>query len=77
MKVKGNKPGKEHIIAGFKQGGHIVVPTFRAAKGESFEVKTPGKGTTAHKNQSYLMDSQGEKVIKVFMNDPLTKMALE
>ena len=54
MNVRGNKSGKENTIAGFKQGGLFVVPTFRADRNE---VKTPSKGTTSHKSKAYLVQN--------------------
>ena len=56
MKVRGDTPGEEHTIAIFKQGGHFVVSIFRAGKDETFEAKTPKKGTTSHKSTAYLVN---------------------
>ena len=65
IKVRGDKPGKQHRIAGFKQGSHFIVLTFRELKGEKFEVKTPTKGTIEHKSKNYFMDYRNwDKKIK-------------
>ena len=82
MKISGDIPGKEHVIARYKQGGHFVVPTFRAAKGEKFEVKTPEKGTTEHKSKNYFISTDNvkndyDKKLATFqkIDDQLAKLA--
>ena len=62
MRIRGDIEGTEQTIAGFKQGGHFIIPTYRASKGEKFEVKKPSSGTTSHKNKTLLTNSdQGQR----------------
>ena len=61
MRIRGDKPGVEQTIAGFKQGGHFIIPTFRASKGEKFEVKKPSTGTTDHKIRTLLLDNADDR----------------
>jgi len=61
MRIRGDTAGVEHTIAGFKQGGHFIIPTYRASKGEKFEVKKPSSGTTSHKNKTLFSDNYHSK----------------
>ena len=61
MRIRGDTAGVEHTIAGFKQGGHFIIPTYRASKGEKFEVKKPSSGTTNHKNKTLLAGNYNSK----------------
>ena len=55
MKIRGDTEGKEHTIAGYKQGGHFIIPTHRANRRESFDDKKPSEGTTSHKSKTFFM----------------------
>ena len=59
MKIRGDTPGTEQVIAGFKNGGHFIVPTHRAQKGERFKPKTPSR-TSQGMNEVGLVRKQEE-----------------
>ena len=58
---QGDIPGTEKIIAGFKQGGHFVTPTYRASKGEKFEAKMPNRTSVKHNDTRYVKEQVNYK----------------